>query len=346
VLIFFGLSGFILHTLLSDPVRAGGKVNLKAYFWRRVTRLEPPYIVATTVILLAALFSGYQTGGQYFGKGPVTPQTSYLLTLGYMHTLTLGIPPSFNPPGWSLETEVQFYLLAPCLVWGLYKLKSSLSRIVLLGATILVWPTLVTGHASSVPQLSWSLAVNFPFFASGILCCECLRQFDPKSQTVRSACDLGALLGLGLLIAPLKGLDYVWVDLLRCAAIFLLLAGAMRGNLVKRFLSLPFVAITGGMCYSIYLVHLPSMEVLTNLMMKHMPAPKTYLLVYLEQCVCVLPVVLLISSTFYLLIERPCMNKKWPQDLWRRLTGRSAGKSEVCLPVSLPTGEAGKSVQS
>jgi peptidoglycan/LPS O-acetylase OafA/YrhL len=39
-----------------------------------------------------------------------------------------------------------------------------------------------------------------------------------------------------------------------------------------------------------------------------------------------LPIVLIISSIFYLLIEKPCMAKHWPRKLMNWLSSRSAKK--------------------
>jgi peptidoglycan/LPS O-acetylase OafA/YrhL len=40
--LFFVLSGFILALPFCKAARGGGSVDIKKYFWRRVTRLEPP----------------------------------------------------------------------------------------------------------------------------------------------------------------------------------------------------------------------------------------------------------------------------------------------------------------
>src|SRR5262249_9161565 len=45
--IFFAISGFILALPFArQRLHAGRRVSLSGYYWRRVTRLEPPYIIA------------------------------------------------------------------------------------------------------------------------------------------------------------------------------------------------------------------------------------------------------------------------------------------------------------
>jgi hypothetical protein len=36
-------------------------------------------------------------------------------------------------------------------------------------------------------------------------------------------------------------------------------------------------------------------------------------------------VVMLVSCAYFVLVERPCMQKDWPQRAWARLTGRPTG---------------------
>ena len=53
--IFFAISGFILGLPFAKfHINNGKSINLKTYFIRRLTRLEPPYIV-----ILTMLFFGY-----------------------------------------------------------------------------------------------------------------------------------------------------------------------------------------------------------------------------------------------------------------------------------------------
>jgi peptidoglycan/LPS O-acetylase OafA/YrhL len=53
VFIFFVISGFILALpFASYHLKNTKKVSLKDYFWRRITRLEPPYIFWMTVFFI------------------------------------------------------------------------------------------------------------------------------------------------------------------------------------------------------------------------------------------------------------------------------------------------------
>ena len=86
-----------------------------------------------------------------------------------------------------------------------------------------------------------------------------------------------------------------------------------------------WVAIIGGMCYTLYLIHLPLEEILARVTFRFgigMPYPVYFLL----QSILVLPIVTFVGAIFFALVERPCMRPHWPAELaarWRQL-GRKA----------------------
>jgi peptidoglycan/LPS O-acetylase OafA/YrhL len=73
----------------------------------------------------------------------------------------------------------------------------------------------------------------------------------------------------------------------------------------------------GGMCYSIYLFHF-----LIIYGVKHLTTPlhigQNFWVYFVLQSIMILPVVMLFCGTFFLLIERPCMDREWPRKLWRQ----------------------------
>jgi peptidoglycan/LPS O-acetylase OafA/YrhL len=114
--LFFVLSGFILG--LPFVV---GQVNLKRYFKRRLTRLEPPYMVALMVWFLV---SGVAL-------------KHFLLSAVYAHNLTGWNP--INEPLWSLEVEIQFYIVLPLLACVFLIRRKALRRVLLvlaIGASV------------------------------------------------------------------------------------------------------------------------------------------------------------------------------------------------------------------
>ena len=150
VLLFFMISGFILGMPFARYFwHEGREVNLKNYFLRRLTRLEPPYIINILFCFFVLLvYKGHDFASSF-------PRTfsgllpNLLSSLFYLHYTLFPGTFSVNPVTWSLEIEVQFYLLVPLLVL-VFKLPK-LYRRWLLVLAILLLPLL---------QQKFSLPVN------------------------------------------------------------------------------------------------------------------------------------------------------------------------------------------
>ncbi len=108
---------------LRGQILAGSeRVSLRDYYWRRLTRIEPPYVIS----LLHSPFccarwcsGGCRTLSRMYGDagwlhyslahiGASTGVCERVLFSALIHIRTMSC--------WSLEVEVQFYLLAPWLV--------------------------------------------------------------------------------------------------------------------------------------------------------------------------------------------------------------------------------------
>ena len=90
---------------------------------------------------------------------------------------------------------------------------------------------------------------------------------------------------------------------------------AFRGTLSKKLFSQPLLTSIGGMCYTIYLYHWMAMS-FTAKFTQRFHLGDNFLVYFALQCAMVLPVILLISTFVFVLIERPCMDKRWPWKLW------------------------------
>ena len=107
--LFFAISGFILGVpFASRYLMQAPKVNLKSYFLRRLTRLEPPYFLA--LLAWAAM-------QRLVAHRPLSDMAPHLLAHSlYVQNLTFGaFVGAVNTVAWSLEIEIQFYILVPLL---------------------------------------------------------------------------------------------------------------------------------------------------------------------------------------------------------------------------------------
>jgi peptidoglycan/LPS O-acetylase OafA/YrhL len=314
VMLFFALSGYILFSLLIKELENKGEINIGRYFWRRLTRLEPPYVIISTVIFLTLAFGLVKGSGKYLGGGNLSLPESWLSTITYTHSLITGAPSSVNPPGWSLEIEVQFYIVAPLLALVISSIRTRFSRIGLALVAIVILCYYFRFGLKQQPRLHYSLLQWLPFFLSGFVVFE-LSRVGPVflySWARTLLADLCALAGIVLILLCKKS-AIVPLDLLRCIFITGVLYGCLYGKVIRSVMMFRWIAIIGGMCYTIYLIHLPIQEVSTRLAFRvGLGAP--YPLYLILQGLLTLPIVLFASAIFYLLIERPCMRPTWPAD--------------------------------
>lgn len=159
--LFFVLSGFVLalpfarHFLTGTP-----PVNISSYFRRRLTRLEPPYILA--LVMLTAL---KVLGGHYH---LVSLLPNLAASTAYLHNLIYGRPSDIDFVAWSLEVEVQFYLLAPLFAALIFCNKKHFPRRVCLAVAILALAS-ISSLASPSSLVNLSLPGYLPFFLAGFL---------------------------------------------------------------------------------------------------------------------------------------------------------------------------------
>lgn len=319
--LFFVISGFIIAFPFLAAARTGKTVSLNKYFLRRLTRLEPPYMISLLVIFLFMALTGFKSAiaGRYGGTG--ASGESLLASLFYVHGLVFGRPSELNPPTWSLELEIQFYLMAPLLIYVFNRCKGVAGKAAfsLLGLAAIVVAQITIG--GDAPARKLFLFAYLHFFILGIILCEVINHAVWfKRPSAKRSWDLAGIAGL-LLLYKAKWTDPFFVsELLKISAITLIFFAAFRGNLFKRFLANRWIAVIGGMCYTIYLLHLPLMQVFVEKAMRFIMV-STLIGNFVVQLLIFLPLLMVISGIFFLLIEKPCMDPAWPQKLWRKVTG-------------------------
>jgi peptidoglycan/LPS O-acetylase OafA/YrhL len=300
--LFFAISGFVLGLPFARHYLAGEKaVSLKAYFLRRITRLEPPYIANLLIRLPLTPAAHNMTWAA------VLPH--FFASLIYCHTLIYAETPLVHGPSWSLEIEVQFYILAPLLALIFFR-KNNFVRYICFLAVIVGAGFLQLHRPDGV---RWELSIlNYgQFFLAGFLVSDLYVTWLPKlPKSILwdiAAAPLWCFVFLGS-----ENTTHTWIPLITV----LLYCGAFQGVVIRWFLRRSWVTVIGGMCYSIYLTHSLALQGAYKVFSK-LPIHGWWSKLIVSE-ILILPILLIVGTTFFLLIERPCMDKNWPQKLAAR----------------------------
>ena len=306
--LFFVISGFILGLPFAAQHLAGGRsVNIREFYLRRVTRLEPPYILALLLLSVAILLIKADT------LRNLLPHL--LVSIFYMHNLVFGEMSTINPVTWSLEVEIQFYLLAPLLALLFTIRHRGARRGVLVGLSVLA--TIVQHFFfEDGSRLVMALTCFIQYFLVGFLLAD-VYVTDWRQRPERHwKWDVAAVVVVALLLLSSQSLSLSHFVLPWLA--LALYISTFRSIYFNAVLTNPWLTTIGGMCYSIYLLHFAVISLVyrhtQSLMITHL-----FWLNLLLQFLIVGTATLAISAIFFIGIEKPCMQKNWPVHLLMRL---------------------------
>ncbi len=309
VYLFYAISGFILPLPFAIKRMSGQPMgSLKTYFMRRLTRLEPPYILVMLLLAITALALHKMSTGEtlgYFFTG-----ITYSSTLVYRHFNML------NPVIWSLEVEIQFYIIAPFITYLIFGVKDFAQRNLLITGSMLlvIFIQEQTGISNGLNVLRYTILGQLQYFLVGILMVNLYLQQKLQPGSSTRWWDLAATISIFSMIA------FRWVTgygktMLFVFILSILFIGAFRSGAFNRFIKRPWIMAIGGMCYTIYLLHLAIAQASIELLLKIVPDAQNSLLWFSIYALFFLVCLLLTVPVFYLLVEKPCMDHTWPARL-------------------------------
>jgi peptidoglycan/LPS O-acetylase OafA/YrhL len=311
--VFFVLSGFLLtrQALLkveqrtfvptgSHFIAAFGE-KYSSYLRRRILRVYPAYYACITVLLIMAATGVYLR---------IPGKLELLLHLGMVHNFIEKYIATMNGVFWTMPFEWQFYLVFPLLFIVLRRYSAwALYGIALL--SVICSKLLVMAMQDGYPQVL--LFIRLDEFAAG-MCAGAYALARPLARITAATAFWG---GLVILLATpwvFAGYDQVghyydfkgflrppWIQISICLMLLGLTGEHHPG--VHVFGNKGVVGI-GLISYSIYLWHVPLLELLPTLGL--MPERTANVAVSWPRIIgTALPVVLLVSALSYWLIERP-----------------------------------------
>jgi len=312
--VFFVISGYLIGGLLMRELDARGRIDLWAFFARRVRRLLPAAILVLALTLFGVRYLyAPQEQDELFSS--IRAAALYAVNLWFASRPTdyFGGHTEANPALhlWSLAVEEQFYMVWPLLMLGFARLTRR-------GAwATTIWLLAVLGIASFAGCVVVSL-INYkytffltPFriweFAAGMAVmawAPALRRWNDKLVSWVGALALGGLALVSLTFDGRMQFPGHWAAFPVVAAALLLL-NAERGSAtwVGRCLEARWIRWLGDCSYSVYLWHWPVLIVATQFVAK----PDAALTVAL------LGASVLLGRASYCWIEQPVL-RGWLQD--------------------------------
>jgi peptidoglycan/LPS O-acetylase OafA/YrhL len=262
--IFYVISGFLITGLLLREGRSTGKVDLIAFYARRMRRLLPAalLVIVVTLAVSAVVLSPLRLTEV---AGDAAASALYVANLRFALEATDYLAVATPSPllhYWSLGVEEQFYLLWPLILLAVVRLLTP--RFVGLGVLALAAGSFALSLYLTDAQPSWAffspVTRAWELAAGALLAVGFLRL---PHRAPRGSGALAVATGLLLIVAgvvvlgdetPFPGLAAV-VPVL--GTVLVILGGTPGPTLPGRLLANPLAGYVGRISYSLYLWHWP-----------------------------------------------------------------------------------------
>jgi peptidoglycan/LPS O-acetylase OafA/YrhL len=225
---------------------------------------------------------------------------------------------------WSLEIEIQFYIMMPLLA-SIFILQKTARRILLV-AVMIVMPVIQYFCKSDILFFYQFLQ----YFIAGFLLADIYVNYDKQyfykpanriKKTVLMTSGLFVLTGILMIPSSRTNLLYtIFVPF----AIILFYYIVLFIPFWKRIFSIKWVSIIGGMSYTIYLLHGSVMAIFARFFVKY-EITNEYSVYFIIQFFIMASLTMIASSLFFYFIERPCMQKDRYIKFYNRLRPQKPG---------------------
>ncbi|WP_299951145.1 acyltransferase [Hyphomonas sp. BRH_c22] len=280
VLLFFAISGFIIAKQMQDV--AAGRFDsafVTKYYVRRITRIFPPYYFIIFSTFCVYFFLGLQPSGlNRSAISDVSLPHSLLASVFYVHGAVFDSLPRLYALGWSLEVEVQFYVLAPLIFLTLFRGDDRAAPWRFAAMLAVFFAVSFVAINKIVPVNSFTILSYIVYFGVGIMLARHEGAFRRAFALIgsRASLVLGTATVLGMFwlgtahFEPLAMTLFSWAFSLGIIVILFGLA-FQPDTLFGRFCRLPYITYIGLACYSLYLVHLQLFHIAAQIFARFVP---------------------------------------------------------------------------
>lgn len=315
--LFFVISGFILA--LPFAKRAFNDLpapDLKSYYLRRVTRIEPPYVIC---LLLLFFF-------HWLDKGDAVSWVPNLLaSIFYVHGMFYGHESVVNGVAWSLEIEIQFYLMVPLLV-RIFRISNARNRRTIMLAIMIVIGLLSQWviYPYAPAQLRMSLFNFLHYFMAGFLLADFYLSYAARESEKSWKWDVVTVISALAIVGTLLRFGHFYFLLpLVIAAMY---AGCYLGRWSNAFVRLRWIVIVGGMCYTIYLYHVTIIARVFIYSGAISSRTRPFMADFSIQFLIIVPILLIICCWLFVFTEKPFM--RWSLSTRRNYPAAAAAKAD------------------
>jgi peptidoglycan/LPS O-acetylase OafA/YrhL len=292
VTVFIAISGFCLML----PVARNG-ITLRGgagvFFKKRAHRILPPYYVALVLSILIDVTSYPSSMRMAYLREPSTIVGiwSHLLMIhNWFSQAVFG----FDGPLWSVAMECQIYLLFPLMVMAWRRFGSI--------PTLIAVFLLAHGGYHMVGHL---VTINYFFiFALGMAGAE-LASSGKANKWLQWACWL-SLIGYFFIFRDKDNISDFFIGSFTAALMAVFSLGA--ASPVRKALSVRVLTWLGSFSYSLYLTHsvIQHIYLRTDIAARFVNDPLKQFLILVF---CITPIILVVAYLFYLIAERPFINR-------------------------------------
>ncbi len=212
-----------------------------------------------------------------------------------------------NSVAWSLEIEFQFYVLAPILTYVFKIKKIYIRRITILCAILAcsIIQKIIEGLILPTSLLSFA-----QFFFTGFLLLDIYLNDYQQSPNKNYIWDIVSVISWVSVFAILYMAKSVEGFIV--IPMFTAYCAAFKGIVSNRLFCHPLIYTIGGMCYTIYLYHYTLISAFGRFFIKigifnQLSIWQALLL----SIIIMAPITIFICSFLFILIEKPCMKKRW-----------------------------------
>lgn len=252
--LFFALSAYLITELLLQERRATGRMDVRAFYLRRILRIWPLYFVA--LLILAPLMQFAAAGDSM----PGAYTAAFAMLAGNWACALWGYPASSFALLWSVSIEEQFYLAWPWLM----RASAGRMRWLAFGMLAIACATRVTLAASGVTHPGvWcnTLARLDPIAGGSLLAFELRGRLPETRSGMRRLLIVGGLvglLGIGGSFAHDGWISVVTYPAVAAAAVAIL-AGTLGMNCKA-----PVLGYLGKISFGLYVFHVAAIRIAPN----------------------------------------------------------------------------------